>query len=795
MPGSHTRKVGNLPSELSSFIGRRRELGEVKRLLAGSRLVTLTGVGGTGKTRLALRVSAELLRAFPDGAWFVDLTRLHTAGLLAPNVHDVDVLAFLVGATLGLSEQGGEPLRGLAAQLADRRVLLVLDNCEHLIPAAAILADALLRRCPELRILATGREPLSIAGETVFSVPPLSTPGPEPAPGLADLARCEAVALFVTRAGAVDNGFALTQDNRVAVAELCHRLDGLPLAIELAAARIGVLSAQQILDRLSERFALLSRGSRAAPPRQQTLRGCVDWSFDLCAKPERVLWARLSVFAGGFELDAVEGVCADECLPGTDLLDLVADLVAKSILIRDDVPDGRAATARYRMLETLRDYGRERLIEADEDAPLRRRHRDWHRQLVARAGVEWLSHRQAYWTARLGREHPNLRAAVEYCLAEPGEAEEAVRMVVTLPLLYWWSGGLFTEGRRWLDLALARATAPTTLRALALLFDGRMAISQDQPEIGMRLLEEGEILARRLDAPVELAFAAYVRATAAILRGDLSATIGALESMPDILSTVRQPESGLAGELRLARLNTLGTAAALAGDHGRAEACFTEVMRISERLGEHRYRFYALWAKALSEWQQGQVRDAGTTLEACLRLAQRHGQVDSYGTTRCVEVAAWVAAGQQKYDRAATLLGAADALWTDAGTPVTSYGHLIGHHDTCERQSRAGLGDAAFADAFARGRTLSYDDAIAYALHRQRTPAASRPAGAPAPLTRREQQIAGLIAEGFSDKDIAASLVISRRTAESHVQHILAKLGYTSRAQVAAWMAARHGET
>jgi len=619
MPGTNPRKIGNLPGELSSFIGRRRVVQEVKQLLTGSRLVTLTGVGGTGKTRLALRVSAELRRAFADGVWFVDLTQLPGSGPLIHNVHDPDVLAFLVTATLGLGERGdGRPLHVLAEQLTDRRMLLILDNCEHLIPASAILADALLRDCPGLRILATSREPLGISGEALLPVLPLLAPDPGRLPGLADLSRYESVELFVARADAARPGFGLTEANHRAVAELCHRLDGLPLAIELAAARIRALAPQEILDRLAGRFAILSRGSRAAPERQQTQRACVDWSYDLCTKPERVLWARLAVFAGGFELDAVEGVCADECLPEADLLDVVAGLMDKSILVRDDIPIGRAGMARYRILETLRDYGREKLIEAGADVELRRRHRDWYQRLVVQANTEWLSERQAYWTARLGREHSNLRAAVEYCLAEPGQAEVALRIMVNLPLLYWWTGGLFGEGRRWLDLALSLSTAPTALRALALLFDSRMAISQGQPEIGTRLLDEGETLARQLDAAVELAFAGYVRATAAILRGDLPATIIALDSMPDILSTVPQPWSGLAAELRLARLNMLGTAATLAGDHDRADACFAEVLEITEQLGERRYRFYALWPQAVARWQQGRIREAGELLEACL---------------------------------------------------------------------------------------------------------------------------------------------------------------------------------
>jgi predicted ATPase len=321
MPTAGRATIGNLSAEVTSFVGRRREVGEVKRALAESRLVTLTGVGGTGKTRLAVRVAGDLRRVFGDGVWFVDLTQLHGPELVARELQDPDVLAFLVTATLGLRQAGGSPLQTLVGELADRRMLLVLDNCEHLLPGSAVFADRLLRGCPEVRILATSREPLAIAGEVLLPVPPLSAPDLRQRPSLAELGRCESVALFLARVQAAVPAFQLTQANHVAVAELCHRLDGLPLAIELAAARVRALAPEQILGRMADRFALLSRGSRSAPERQQTLRACVDWSFDLCAKEERLLWARLSVFVGGFELDAVEGVCADEKLAEVDLLE------------------------------------------------------------------------------------------------------------------------------------------------------------------------------------------------------------------------------------------------------------------------------------------------------------------------------------------------------------------------------------------------------------------------------------------------------------------------------------------
>jgi predicted ATPase/DNA-binding CsgD family transcriptional regulator len=427
---------GNLPAELSSFVGRRRELAEIKRLIAEFRLVTLCGIGGVGKTRLAQR-AAQAQRGFPDGVWFVDLAEV---GRLDPpavyDAPDVEVLAHVVATAVGLRELPSRPLaRALCHQLAPRCLLLVLDNCEHLLPACATLVHTLLRACPQLRIVAGSREPLGLTGEATFPVPPLPTPGPDRLPPeshpAAGVTECDSVVLFTARAQAVAPGFRLTSDNLVEVVDICHRLDGLPLAIELAAARLRVLTPGQISARLTDRFALLSRGSRNAPGRQQTLRGCVDWSFDLCAKPEQRLWARMSVFSGSFELDAIEGICAGEDLAAADLLDLTASLLDKSIVNRED----HGAVVRYRMLGAIRAYGHDRLREGGEHADLRRRHRDWYEELVERANTEWVRGRQTYWLNRLNQEQANLRAAVDFCLAEPGEAERALRISTFLPAL------------------------------------------------------------------------------------------------------------------------------------------------------------------------------------------------------------------------------------------------------------------------------------------------------------------------------------------------------------------------
>jgi non-specific serine/threonine protein kinase len=373
------RGAGNLPAaELTSFVGRRGEVAEVRRLLAEGRLVTLTGVGGVGKTRLALRAAAGLVRAFPDGVWLVRLEQLRDEALVARAVAE----------TLGLQEQASSSAAAsLANYLAGRRLLVVVDNCEHLVGAVAKLADQLLCAAPGLRVLATSREALAIGGEMVLAVAPLAVPEAGRRFALAELGLFPAVALFAERAAQAVPGFAVTEANQAAVAGICRRLEGLPLAVELAAAQLRVLSAEQVDARLGDRLGLLTRGSRSLPARQQTLRASVEWSYGLCSAPERLLWARLSVFPGGFELDAAEGICADHRLAAGQVLGLVAALAGKSVLIAEH---GRGVVC-YRLPETLREFGYERLRESGEDGVLRRRHRDWHEQLARQAGAGWLS--------------------------------------------------------------------------------------------------------------------------------------------------------------------------------------------------------------------------------------------------------------------------------------------------------------------------------------------------------------------------------------------------------------------
>jgi non-specific serine/threonine protein kinase len=766
--------TGNLPAELTSFVGRRAELAEVRRLVAGSRLVTLTGIGGVGKTRLALRAAAELRRAFRDGVWLVQLDQ----------VRDPALVAQAVAGALGLQDRAGYASAAvLADYLAGRQLLLVLDNCEHLVDAVAKLADVLLRAAAGLRVLATSRESLNMTGETVLAVPPLPAPDAERRLTVSELARFPAAGLFAERAAQAVAGFTLTEANAAAVAGICRRLEGLPLAIELAAAWLPVLSPQQIDARLGHRLGLLTRGSRTQPARQQTLRASIEWSHELCSQAERLLWARLSVFASGFELDAAEGICTDHRLAAEEMLDLLAALAGKSILI---VAHGEGV-ARYRLPETLREYGQERLEESGEWTALRRRHRDWHEQLAGRVDIDWLSPDIADLTARLFREHANVQAAQDFCQNEPGEAEAGLRIAVHVWFFFCWISGYVSEGQYRLAQVLALAREPTVWRAQGLLLASFLAAVSGDRDAVQPLLEQGTSLAGQLNDPATQALADWVAGHVCLFAGDLPGAIAHSEDGLAVLPV------GVPGRQGAHLLICLATAAGLAGDEERAAACHREMAALTEAGSEYTrrtYSAYSLWALGTAAWRRRDFDRATGLQQQSLRLRR----YDRLGATLCVEVLAWIAASRDQHERAAVLIGAATGLLRSMGATLDSNQHVAGYHRDCERQARQALGEAAFQAAYNRGLDLTVEDVLAYALQEpQKKPSAPAVSGA-APLTRRELQVARLIAEGRSNKEIAAELVISQRTAENHVEHILAKLGFTSRAQVVAWVAASQAD-
>jgi non-specific serine/threonine protein kinase len=768
--------TGNLPLDLTSFVGRRRELAETKKVLTTNRLVTLAGVGGVGKTRLALQVSRNCRQVFPDGIWLVELGELR----------DEPLVAEVVAASLGLRNLSARPVQEMLVEhLRPHRALLVLDNCEQMLDAIAGLSQALLQTCPELRILATSREPLGIGGETVLRLSPLTIPDPDQSPSLQGLSGYDAVTLFIERASAVVPTFAITEDNRASVTQICHRLDGLPLPIELAAARLRSMSTTQILEHLTDRYRLLTGGNRTAPTRQQTLQLCMDWSYELCTPLEQKLWARLSVFTGGFELDAVEGICADE-LTSAEVLDVLVSLIDKSILIREEP----TAVVRYRFLETLREYGAEKLAESGEAALLRLRHREWFEQLALRAAAEWIGPAQLDWIARLGREQPNLHEAMELCIAESASdnesgtaSTEAGLRIAGAIFPFWFSRGLFSEARHWFDRILAcKSDQPTVARLEVLYAACRLAGIQGDAAPAAVLVEEARVCADALGSPDADALASYAYGVVALFSGNPDRAVRDITRAFEVF----RPEDNL---LRYVwALNHLGLAYHQVGDTSRAIACYDESLSITEPLGETVYRGRSCWNLGLALWADGNHARAEALLRKGLKLARLVD--DPFGSAWCMEVLAWIAADAKRYQRAAVLMGAVQTLLDEIDTPAIRVLGMTANHEECARVSKLELGARKFETEFRKGAKLKVSEATALAL--DENPPITVPSDNDGPsLTKRESEVADLVAQGLTNKAIAAKLVISIRTAQGHVEHILTKLGFTSRAQIAGWVVER----
>ncbi|PTR30567.1 putative ATPase [Rhodococcus sp. OK519] len=758
---------GSLPEELDSFVGRQTELAETRRLLSESRLVTLAGPGGVGKTRLALRVARESRKVFTGGTWFVELGELRDPDLLAQTVTDV----------LGLQDWSARPPEAvLVENLADGRVLLILDNCEHLVAAVAAFSDTLLRSCPGLSILATSREALGIGGEAVVRVPPLAVPGSGTDPSSSD-----AVSLFEERARAAVPDFRITDENRPVVEEICARLEGLPLPIELAAARMRALSVEQIRERLSDRFRLLTRGGRTSPGRQQTLRMSIDWSYDLCTETEQRLWACLSVFAGGFDLEAAEGVLVDDPKE-VDILDTVAALVDKSVVLRDET-ESTGGLARYRMLETIREYGQEKLELFGWTDIVRRRHRDWYEGLVLRMKDDWVGPRQAEWSAIVAREQANIREAFEFCLTDAGAVLDAMRMVTALnPFLI--VRGRFNEGRYWLDRFLAEDEGPAVDRVEALCANSTLAALQQDTVAATILADRARRLARENPHAESEALAAAAAAYAAVTRDDLE------PARTDLTNAVEAFRAlGNLHEM-VPALYWLGFVIDILGDPEGSSRCYEEALAVTEPCGEIMWRSMVMSDYGSSLWRHGQHARGIAMLEEALPLLRVLD--NQYGGAWCFEELAWTAA-EQDPERAAVLLGAADVLFTATGSPIATFQPLVAYHDQCVQSASEALGEVGFEAAYRRGVGMNTEEAVGYALGEQPADLPESPAESGPVLTRREMQVAELVAEGLTNRAIAERLVIAQRTVEGHVDHILAKLGFTSRTQVAAWMAKREG--
>jgi non-specific serine/threonine protein kinase len=761
----------NLPPEVTRFIGRRREVPAIIAAVDQHRLVTLRGAGGVGKTRLALRVAREIRDTFADGSWLVELSALR----------DYELLPAAVATALGLpDETTGDPLEALAANLAERELLLVLDTCEHLVEGCGSLARTLLAAAPGLRILTTSREPLGVPGEHALLISPLELPAPgwSRPPGHGAV-QADAVALFVDRAQAAVPEFALSTANTGTVGELCRRLDGIPLALELAAVRLRGMPADEILTRLSDRFRILG-AARTATGRHRTLRAAIAWSYDLCTPAEQRLWAELSVFPAGFGLAAAEWVCG----PGTPKT--LIRLVEKSVVQYSD------ANRRYQLLDTMREFGAERLARtsarADAGPPtaaaaeLRTRHRDYYRDLAAAGAAAGVGGEPTGWLARLGAETDNLRGALDFSFGAEGQQDQGL-LLTTLLRPYWLMVGQFTEGRRWHDLAVA-VNPGSRENAWAVFGAGVLAVQQGDLSAGAPQLDRAAALAA---ASGDENLAAHVSDALGIVAfngGDLETARARYEAALACYERI-----GFGDPLALVTYSRLASVCILSGALDRAVQLCEECLRRCDETGEQWARGTALWVRAATRWLSGDITGAIADSLSCLRIKESVNDLHTIAMSFDLLSVCRVATAE--FELAAVLYGAGEALWTRLNAPVLmgpGYAEIRkGAADT----ARAALGEERFGELLGRGLAMHLADALAMA--KGETPAdgvlGGETAGSAAKqLTRREKEIAALVAAGLGNREIAARLFLSKRTVDSHMEHIFTKLGFSSRTQLASWV-------
>ncbi|MEP6843766.1 MAG: LuxR C-terminal-related transcriptional regulator [Pseudolysinimonas sp.] len=730
----------------NEFVGRRHELETLARLLGSSRLVTLTGVGGAGKTRLAIRAANERSASADLACWFVPLEALE----------DPHRLPMAVLRALPVSGQAArDPIELITHELSRTPTVLVLDNCEHLIDAAAGFVDELLNAVPGLTVIATSRRPLELDGERVFAVPPLSTS----AQGTATLA--DAVALLEARARAANATFALTPDEIATAVELCRALDGLPLAIELAATLLRTLSLDELLQRLSSRFTLLRGGPRNAVARQRTLRAVVDWSYELCTERAREVWSALSVFAGSFDLAAAIAVAdGDE----REVVDTMDQLVLQSIVEAD------RESGRFRMLETIKRYGRERAEEAGHIPLLARRHLGHYQRLAAQSRIGWYGPGQVARLATLRADRAELQAALATATATVTDVDAGLALFSDLRY-HWAVGGFLPEGRGWATRVLALPGGAAASRISALLTSGWLALLQGDLGAAAALLDEAAALANGepADARTEWELHRW-RGTHALFSGDPDRARQEFTASIAVAQAYGEP-----GEALLAQFLLTTALAHLRAPHAADAA--TAALATAEATGEMWMRSHALWSLAFAAFVDGQL-DAAERL-AIEAISAERGFDDPVGSCLMLEVLSWTNAERGPNERSAILLGAADAQWRRIGSAITVYGpQMSAHHDRCVALLRDRLGARTYERLSLAGAQLDPAEAVTLALE--------PPAGSTG-LSARELEVAMRIHLGSRNREIAEDLVLSVRTVDTHVQRILVKLGFTSRAQIAVW--------
>ena len=678
----------NLPQQVTTFIGREREQEQIKATLKKTRLLTLTGIGGIGKTRLSLQVAADVINEFADGVWFVELAPI-TDGNLVPQA---------VATILGVKEETGRTLtEALVACARERQLLLVLDNCEHLVSACAELARQLLQAGPRLSILASSREPLNIAGETIYTVPPLSVPSLDGSMATDSIMRFEAVHLFVERAKAMQASFRHSDQDMPAIVGICQHLDGIPLALELAAARVRALSVEQIAARVNDRFRLLTSGNRTAQPRQQTLRAMIDWSYDLLNDKERILLRRLAVFAGSWTLEAAEGVGSSEGVEPSQVLDLLTDLVDKSLVMID--ADG----GRYRLLETVRQYAQELLIKACEEEDVRARHLRFFLALAERARPELVGPQQAVWLVRLDLERENLLAAHAWCMHAKGGGESALSLINGVKL-YWASRGQFGLLYRLTVEALAHADAQERdlARCRGHFNAGQACYFMGRYDEAIGFLEESLAIARERVDKANIEAALSLLGLASLGRGDITK---ARRYIVEALARAREQRNK--HEIAAAA-NGLAQFHRVVGELDAAEPLYEEVLGLARDIGDKELVAIAKLNLAMVAISRGAFDQARGNLLDAMAIAKETGSRPMGQSA--IEVTAGLAASHRKWEAAAQFFGAAEAQVIQTGL----------HRDPADEaflgplvaRARDALGAGSFDVAEAGGHALSFEDAM-----------------------------------------------------------------------------------
>jgi non-specific serine/threonine protein kinase len=789
------RRLTPLPAEVTSFVGRADEHAQVALLLNDSRLITVAGPAGVGKSRLAVRAAAAAADGFPDGVCLIELSRVSDAGLLPD----------MIARQLGVLEKDPRPqLAAVLDLLRERRLLLILDTCDHLVSACGDFTATVLREAPGITVLATSRQPLDLPEEQLVRLGPLPVPGLD---GVVPAGRGDAVDLFAQRAASAVPGFAVSAENLRDVIRLCQRLDGIPLAIELAAVRLRALPLAELVQRLESQFCVLTGGRRGSVPRHHTLQTAIEWSYEQCTRAERVLWQRLSVFAASFDLAGAQDVGGFGEIGPDQVATVLASLVDKSVVLPYQGGGGpgagrasagsSAGEVRYRLLEALREFGADRLAKIGRYAECRDRLIARYLRLAGEFDEQLTGDGQWTRLCRLRADHANIQAALDYGFADPATAPCAAELAAALAG-YWYLAGALRVGVYWQDKVLSRFTEPTTERAGALVNRALLGAAQGLPD-AIAQAREGIAMAARLGDAHTHARGYVALHLALALGGQYQEALDAAEAARRLLTQLNSRTALVCLDVQL------GLMYQLSGD-------FAAAVRHCERAlaglapGEQWLHSYLHVTAAIALYRLGQAAECGAAARAALLAKRAIGDRD--GGSYALEVLAWLAADGGRHERAAMLLGAAQAQSEQPGNRLGGNATMEEFHQNAVRAVTASLGKTAYARLYAVGAASDIDWVVTIATTDNDTPAgypanrpartaatpgatgagSTGPAGSATALTSREREIAGLVASGLSNRDIAARLVISKRTVDAHVNHIFAKLGLSSRVQLTLWL-------